>query len=214
MGYPIKVFRRYIAKNHIEKVTGLENLPQNKPLIIASNHDSFMDPFVLWAAVNKHIENSKMYFISEMFFIWDFLTKLVFKNVGGALRIDRKTRSKVLEQALEKLKKGHVIAVAPEGIIKENPDIRRCKTGTARLVLIGKIPLVPVGIRGDCYVWSLISAIKWISRPKKKAIIRIGKPMHFDRYFDKKINKQLLETVTSEIMIEIGRLCGKRYKEG
>jgi len=211
MGYPIKIFRRYIAKNHIEKVTGLENLPQDKPFVIASNHDSFMDPLVLWAAVNKHIENRKMYFISEVFFIWDFLTNLVFKNVGGSLRIDRKTRNMVLEQALEKLKKGHVIAVAPEGIIKENPDIRRGKTGTARLVLKGKIPLVPVGIRGDCCVWSLVSAIKWILRPKKKALIRIGKPMHSDRYFDKKINKQLLETVTDEIMIEIGRLCGKRY---
>lgn len=214
MGYPIKAFRRHIAKNHIEKVTGLENLPQNKPFVIASNHDSFIDPFVIWAAVNKHIENRKMYFISEMFFIWDFLIKLVFKNVGSSLRIDRKTRSKVLEEALEKVKKGHIIVVAPEGIIKENTDIRRSKTGTARLVLKGKIPLVPVGIRGDSYVWSLVSALKWISSPKKKVIIKIGKSMHFDRYFDKKINKQLLETVTDEIMIEIGKLCGKRYKEG
>ncbi len=211
MGYLIKVFRKHIAKNHIEKVTGLENLPQNRPFVIAPNHDSFMDPFVLWVAVNKHIENRKMYFISEVFFIWDFLITLLFRNVGGSLRIDTKTRSKVLEQALEKLKKGHIITVAPEGIIKENPDIRRGKTGTARLVLKGKIPLVPVGIKGDCCVWSLVSAIKWILRPKKKAIIRIGKSMHFDRYFDKKINTQLLETVTDEIMIEIGRLCGKRY---
>ena len=214
MGYPITIFLRYITKNHIEKVTGLENLPQNKPFIIALNHDSFMDFLVLGAAVNKHIKNRKLYSISEMFFVWDFLAKLVFKNIGGSLRIDRKTRNKVLEEALEKVKKGHIIAVAPEGIIKKNPDIRRGKTGTARLVLKGKIPLVPVGIRGDRYVWSLVSALKWISSPKKKAIIRIGKSMHFDRYFDKKINKQLLETVTDEIMIEIGKLCGKRYKKG
>lgn len=213
MGYPIKVLNRHIIKNYIEEVTGLENLPQNEPFVIAANHDNFMDPFVIWAIINMHIKSRKMYFISEMFFIWDFLVNLFFKNAGGSLPINKKMRGKVLVQALEKLEKGHIIAIAPEGIIKENRDLRRGKPGTAGLVLKGKIPLVPVGITGDCYVWSLMSALKWVSRHKKKAIIRIGKPMHFDRYHDKGINKQVLKAITDEIMIAIGRLCGKRYIE-
>ena len=45
----------------------------------------------------------------------------------------------------------------------------------------------------------------------KKATLNFGKPMYFDKYYGKKITKNLLREITNKVMKEIATLSNQRY---
>jgi hypothetical protein len=79
------------------------------------------------------------------------------------------------------------------------------------MALKSRACVVPVGIRTDYYVWHVCHILKWLVKPKTKAVIEIGEALHFDHHHGKPFSEQLLAEVTNDIMKEIGKLCGKDY---
>jgi hypothetical protein len=70
---------------------------------------------------------------------------------------------------------------------------------------------VPVGIRTDYFVWHVWHFIKWLGKPKNKAVITIGEALHFDYHYEKPLTERLLAEITTDIMQEIGMLSEKGY---
>lgn len=208
MVYPIGKLLRPLVTFPVKEVKGLENLPNNISFVIASNHNSFIDALVIVVPVIGYLQKKRIYFISTMFFFFDFMLNLLFSEFGGSIKLKRNVRESFLKPALKQLKKGNIICIFPEGLPNKRSNIRRGKLGVAKLVLKGKVPVVPIGIKGTLYIWS---RLKWLPRPKKKIIINIGKPIYFDKYYKQAGNRKILEKVTREIMKNIASLCGKRY---
>ncbi len=208
MVFPIGRLLKSITPFLVKKIEGLENLPKDIPFVIASNHDSFMDVFVLAIEIIKHLKKKKIYVISAMFFFFDILANFVFSEFGGSIRIRRKVHGGFLKSAIRKLRKGHIVCIFPEGIPDREPRLRQGKTGVARLVLRGKVPVVPCSIQGTINIWS---KVKWIPRPSKRITIKIGKPIYFDKYYDKDEDYPTLRKVTTIIMKSIGSLLGQEY---
>jgi len=208
MVYPIGKLLRPIFTFPVKEVKGLENLPKDTPFVITSNHNSFIDPNMLAYEITKHLKNKKIYFVSHSNLFSKFLAYLFFSEIGGIILLKKEDYTSFVKSAHRHLRKGHIIGIFPEGAHNKKPNLRRGKTGIARFVLEEKVPVIPIGIKGSLYVWSYL---KKIPRPKKRVIIKIGKPLYFDKYYGKNNDYSILREITTTIMKEIALLTDQKY---
>jgi len=207
MVYPItKKTILPIIRLWIKEVNGMKNIPEEGAFIIAANHESYMDHLIIASTFICHLDK-KVHFLSKKEH-FDNVFKKAWHTYAGAIPLDRKTGGKeALIWAVKALKKGKIIAIHPEGTRTLTGKLQRGKTGIARLALAAKVRVIPVGLIGTFEILP-----KGKNIPKlKRAIMNIGKPMGFDKYYNKTITKKLLRKITNEIMKEIARLCNQKY---
>jgi len=209
MVYPVGKLFAPIVTFPVKQIKGLENLPKDKPFIIASNHTSFIDPIILAVVITRHLKKKRIYFISAMLLFFDLIVHFLFSEFAGSIRLRKKVHGSFLKSALKQLGKGNIVGIFPEGMPNKKPNLREGKTGVARLVLKGKVPVIPIGIKGTLYIWS---RLKWLPRAKKMVTINIGKPMYFDKYYGKDDDYPILRKVTRTIMKDVALLIGRKYK--
>ncbi len=194
-----------LVKLWVRKVNGTENLPEGA-FIVAANHASYMDHLIIASYVISHL-NRKVHFLAKKEH-FDNIFKKAWHNYGGAIPLDRQSGDKkALKWAIKALKEGKIIAIHPEGTRSLTGKLQKAKTGVARLALLSKAPVIPIGLIGT---FEILPKGKYI--PKlKKAVMNIGKPLYFPEYYNKKINKKMLREVTYKIMKEIAKLCKQKY---
>jgi len=207
MVYPIiKRIIPPVIKFWIKKVNGLENLPKKSAFIVAANHASYMDHFIIVSTLVKHL-NRKVHFIAKKEH-FDNIFKKIWHNYVGAIPIDREKGGKeALKWAVKALKEGKIIGIHPEGTRSLTGKLQKAKTGIAQLALNTKVPVVPIGLIGT---FEILPKGKYI--PKlKKATMNIGKPLYFNKNYNKSINKKVLREVTTKVMKEIAKLSKQKY---
>jgi len=195
-----------IFKLWLKRANGMKNIPKDVAFIIAANHESYMDHLVIASIFINHLDK-KVNFLSKKEH-FDNVFKKAWHTYAGAIPLDRKAGGKeALTWAIRALKKGKIIAIHPEGTRTLTGKIQRGKTGIARLALAAKVLVLPVGLIGT---FEILPKGKYI--PKlKRAVMNIGEPMEFDKYYNKKITKKLLREVTDKIMKEIAKLSNQKY---
>lgn len=193
-------------KLYVSKVTGLETLPKKGGFIAAANHASYMDHLIIASYLISHL-NRKVHFLAKKEH-FDNIFKKMWHIYAGAIPVDReKGGKKALRWAVKALNQGKIIAIHPEGTRSLTGKLQQAKTGVARLALLTKAPVVPIGLIGT---FEMLPKGKYI--PKfRKAVMNIGKPMHFNEHYNKKISKKILKEVTTRIMKEIAKLCNQKY---
>lgn len=198
-----------VNKIFLDRAEGLENIPRAGPYIIVANHVSVPDE---WLVGNIILQkgNPKLWFIGrDDFWSAKWWSKLTARFLG-VLLIDWRRPAAVLEPALAILRNKGIVATFPEGV--RNFDTRALvlgKTGTVRLALSARCPIIPVGYRGPNIVttWDVI---KHFFLARHTATIIFGQPIDFSGYYEVPITRQLLYELTDKMMIEIGKLCGRR----
>ena len=200
-----------LIKIWIKKVSGLENVPKQGPFIIAPNHLSYIDHFLISSIIIPYI-NNRLYFIAKKEHFEGLSQKSwhkLWSNYITYIPIDRSKAEEALKSSLSCLKKGAVIVVYPEGTRSLTGKIQKGKTGVARLALWAQVPVIPVGIKG---AFEIMPKGRKIPKLKKNVIITIGKPIYFNKYYGKRSTKKLLRQLTDSIMKEISQLSGQRYQ--
>ena len=194
----------------IGKVTGLENLPKNKPFILAPNHCSYIEHFLIAAILEPYL-NRKICYIAKKEHFDDMMQKSwhrYWSRYVPQIPIDRNKGEAALKVAISHLKKGRVIVIYPEGTRSLTGKIQKGKTGIVRLALWSKFSIIPLGIKGT---FDILPKGKRI--PKlKKADFNFGKPISFNDYYTKRMNKKILRELTDNLMKEIARLSDQKYK--
>lgn len=195
-----------IMKLWLKKVSGLENVPKNGAFIMAANHASYMDHFVIMSTLVPYLDK-KIYHLSKKEY-FESLFKRLWHEHWGSVPIDRQSGGKeALMWAIMALKRGKIIAIHPEGTRSPTGKLMKGKTGVARLALKAKVPVIPVGLIGT---FEILPKGKYI--PKlKKATLNIGKPIYFDEYYKKTVTKKLLRKITTKIMKDIAKLSKQKY---
>ena len=209
--YANKVISYVIYKLLLKEVNGLINVPKKWGFIVASNHTSYLDIPVMYAALlNK--TGRLMRFIAKRELLKDkffrTITSLLEYKMNKVIIIDKENPENALNEAINALKNGELIGIYPEGGRSSSGRMKKGKTGVARLALAAKVPVVPIGIKGTL---NLMPTSTSLPKIKKTVKLSIGKPMHFEKYYDKKINKKILEAITRKIMKEIAKLTGQKY---
>ncbi|MBI2650174.1 1-acyl-sn-glycerol-3-phosphate acyltransferase [Candidatus Woesearchaeota archaeon] len=194
------------VKLYFKKISGIENLPKKGAFIAAANHASYMDHLIIAGSLVSHL-NRKVHFLAKKEH-FDNIFKKAWHTYAGAIPLDRQSGGKeALGWAIKALKEGKIIAIHPEGTRSLTGKLQKAKTGVARLALLSKAPVVPIGLIGT---FEILPKGKYIPKFKRGAM-SIGKPMYFNDYYNKKINKKILREVTTRIMKEIAKLCKQKY---
>lgn len=123
---------------HIE---GTENIPQDKALVMASNHRSYADPVILTMPMKKPVTYmAKEELFKNKLFGW-FITKL------GAFPVKRGAGDlQVIDDAVGILESGRHLVIFPEGTRSKDGKVGKGKTGVALIAARSGADVLPCGI--------------------------------------------------------------------
>ena len=187
------------------KVEGRENVPRKGPVILASNHRSFLDSIFIPLVVRRRVT-----FVAKAEYFDDPKTAWFFRGVGQ-IPIRREGGSaseRALASASEVLAAGGVFGIYPEGTRTRDGLLHRGHTGVARLALRTGSPVVPVGLIGTDDIQPVD---KKMPRLFRRVTVRFGEPLDASRYLDFEVERLALRELTDEVMYEIGQLSGYEY---
>ena len=194
-----------VVKLYVKEVNGIENLPKKGACIVAANHASYMDHMIIGAYIISHLDR-KFHFLAKKEHFDNFFKK-AWHDYIGAIPLDREAGEEALKWAIKALKQGKIIAIHPEGTRSLTGKLQKARTGIARLAMLSKAPVIPIGLVGT---FEMLPKGRYIPR-FKRAVMNIGKPIYFKEYYNKKINKRILRKATTRIMKNIANLCRQKY---
>jgi 1-acyl-sn-glycerol-3-phosphate acyltransferase len=147
---------------------GREHLPKTGPLLLASNHRSFLDPFVIGTLVRRPV----YYFAKRELFEKPWQAWIL--NALGAFPVDRGTGDRAaMDTARAILERGDCVVVFPEGTRIRKSSLGSPRRGIGRLALETGAPVVPIAVLGSENVRR-----GWRIRPRKVRL-RVGRPLSF-----------------------------------
>ena len=187
------------------EVTGLEHVPPSGGAIIAPNHLSVIDHFVVGAALPRRIT-----YVGKAEYLDSWKTRYLFPAMG-MIPIDRgggSAAQRALDAAARLLEAGELFGIYPEGTRSRDGLLHKGHTGVARLALRTQCPIVPVGLQGTDEVQPPDSPVPRLFRVMR---VRFGTPVDVRRYEGRADDRLVLRQVTDEVMFEIGRMSGQRY---
>jgi 1-acyl-sn-glycerol-3-phosphate acyltransferase len=191
------------------RIEGLEHVPAEGPAIVAGNHLSFSDHFLMPAILPRRITflAKAEYFTGPG--LKGRLTAAFFRSVGQ-IPVDRSSgqaaRSAITE-GLGVLRKNELLGIYPEGTRSHDGRLYKGRVGVAAMALKAGVPVVPCAMVGTFEIQPPGRVIPRIGR----VTIRFGEPLDFSRYAGMAEERTALRAVTDEIMYEILRLSGQEY---
>jgi 1-acyl-sn-glycerol-3-phosphate acyltransferase len=189
------------------RVTGRENVPLSGPVILASNHLSFIDSIAIPTVAPRRVS----YLAKAEYFtgtgVSGWLSRTLFSALG-ALPVERETHraaQAALDTALAVLKDGEAFGIYPEGTRSRDGKLARGKTGVAWLALTADCPVVPVAVAGTDKVQP--PGARW---PRLHRIsVTFGEPLTFPEQKGMAGNGRARRVVTDRIMEAIWQLSGQ-----
>jgi 1-acyl-sn-glycerol-3-phosphate acyltransferase len=181
-----------------------ERVPLEGPVILASNHASYLDPPLVGAGLTRGIN----YLARENLFR--------FPVVGEILRrwqvvpVDREGGgAKGLKAILERLLDGGAIILFPEGTRTRDGRLQPARSGIGLTVIKSTAPVVPVRVFGTFEAYNRNMRLP---RPCHRVIVKYGRPLPFEKLrqeaksCSKQRLKEIYQQVADEIMQAIARL--------
>jgi len=134
------------------KVRGLENLPQQAPFLLCSNHQSFVDPLVLASLLPWRIFRDTFALGTSEIFGRGFMRRLARWLRVVVLDPDANLVPAMRAGAFG-LKQGRVLILYPEGERTNTGNLGVFRKGAAILSIHTQTPIVPVAIEGFYEAW-------------------------------------------------------------
>ena len=152
------------------RVRGREHIPPHRAVVFCSNHESNVDPPVLFQALHKRLH---VLFKAE-------LTRLPVLGAvmvaGGFVPVERERREASLasiERAAQSIRSGNSFLIFPEGTRSKTSELLPFKKGGFIMAIKAKAPIVPVAVSGGR---SAMRKGSWFVRPVM-VDVRIGEPV-------------------------------------
>ncbi|MFG2620844.1 lysophospholipid acyltransferase family protein [Streptomyces sp. NPDC048507] len=191
------------------RIEGLENIPPEGAAIIAGNHLSFSDHFLMPAILRRRITflAKAEYFTGPG--LKGRLTAAFFRS-AGQIPVDRSGKDAgkaALREGLGVLAEEELLGIYPEGTRSHDGRLYKGKVGVAAMALGAGVPVVPCAMVGTFEIQPPGQKLPKIRR----VTIRFGAPMEFSRYAGMEGERAVLRAVTDEIMYAILGLSGQEY---
>jgi len=172
------------------KVSGLENLPSEDGYILSGNHIHNFDAVVVAVDIKRHI-----HFMAKDSLFKYKITHWLFTNLYGIPVRREDSDIKALKMAMKVLKNNEILGLFPEGTRnKTDKEMLEPKAGVVLLATRMKVPIVPVGIKGDY-------------KFRKPLYINYGKPIYLDEYYGQKLSSEdCIEICKDKVYSEIIKL--------
>lgn len=159
----------FLAYFRLERI-GREHIPGSGPVILAANHRSFLDPFVIGALTRRPVYYMAKRELFERPWQGWILGSL------GAFPIDRgRGDEHAMSTARAILERGDCVVIFPEGTRVRTGPLGQPHRGVGRLALQTGARVVPIAVMGSEDVRR-----GWRIRPRKVSL-RCGRPLGFPR---------------------------------
>jgi 1-acyl-sn-glycerol-3-phosphate acyltransferase len=128
---------------------GTENVPATGGVIIAANHQTYIDPFWLSLKVKRPVR----YLAWSAAFHWPVVGRCLTWLGAWPLALEGSDPA-AIRRSLQWLREGGAVVIFPEGgRATATGDLERFKAGAVRLALEANVPILPVTIKGGNRIW-------------------------------------------------------------
>ncbi len=183
------------------RVLGREQMPDEGPLLVASNHLSLADPPIMGCSINRQA----MFLAKEELFR-SRLQRYIVRNYG-AFPVKRGGMNRdALRFAEQWFDRGKALIVFPEGRRSMQAQMVDAFSGSALIAVRNGVPILPVGIYGT---EKITGRTWWLRRPE--ITVHIGRPFNLPSV-NGKVKKEQLAEFTHFIMGRIAELLPKKYR--
>ncbi len=163
------------------RAAGWAHVPSAGPVLLVSNHQSYLDPPLVGLAANRPLT----YLARKNLWTNPWLGRVITRY--GAVPIDRGFGKDGLQAVLDLLAQGKAVLMFPEGERTPDGQIQPLKPGVSLLVKRVKCPIVPVGVAGAYECWPRQEALPGLDplplASRGRAIaVAFGKPIDPTRW--------------------------------
>lgn len=184
------------------RITGKEHIPDEGPAVLASNHHSILDHFLLPLSTKRPV-----FYLSKAEHFDHRLRGWLFAQ-WGAIPLHRgKGDKEAVRRGEEILRDGNLFGIYPEGTRSKDGRLYKGHTGVARIALSAGAPIIPCAMVGTDQ--ALPKGSNW---PKmKKCEVRIGPPIDLSSFEGEPVDHAVLREITDQVMQAIARLSEQEY---
>jgi 1-acyl-sn-glycerol-3-phosphate acyltransferase len=186
------------------RVYNPERVPLAGPVILASNHASYLDPPLVGAGIRRDIN----YLARESLFRFPVVGWVL--HNWNSVPVDREGGgARGLKAILDRLLKGGAIILFPEGTRSRDGKLQPARSGIGLTVIKSAAPVVPVRVFGT---YDAFGRHMRYPKPFHRVTVKYGKPMLFEalrteaKQCSKDRLKQIYQEVANELMAEIAKL--------
>lgn len=149
------------------RVHGVKNIPGSGPLILAANHQAYIDPFLIAAPIPL-----RPHYLVHTTFMHTFFVGMVCRTFGG-IEVGNGPPARALRRARLALAAGDVLGIYPEGCRTRDGRVLPFARGFAQLARVTGAAVLPIAIVGAHGVWPRHHRLPRVGRIS----VHYGKPM-------------------------------------
>jgi 1-acyl-sn-glycerol-3-phosphate acyltransferase len=194
-----KILRALLGALFRIEVRGSGRCPAAGPVVVVSNHATYLDPMFLGMSLERPIR----------FMAWAVLFKVpgvaLFSRVMKSFPVDLEggRYADAIKQARAVLDQGEVLGVFPEGGRSADGIIRNMHPGGVRLAMRAGAAILPVSIAGGPAVWPMG---RLLFRASRKIIVEFHNPIEtanlpksglYDRHLQFVVNRHVQEIINT-----------------
>jgi len=172
-------------------------VPRVGPALVAANHSSFLDPWMLGVPFPRNIRQ----LINRRWYERSALWRAAF-DANGTVPVEPNDPERTLAAVSAAFERGDLVGIFPEGKISDDGRVRRFRSGVAYIAARTGVPVIPVGIRGARE--SLPRERRWPRRGRIE--IHVGAPL---RFAGDPEDVRALARFRDRVRDEVVRLCGQ-----
>jgi long-chain acyl-CoA synthetase len=187
----LPLFRLYFRL----KITGEEHLP-DAPFIIAPSHQSFLDGFIIEAALPKSVLKNTFFLVFEQMFSKVFMRPIARYGQSILINVNDKLKAS-LQSSAQPLKEGSNLVVFPEGARSRDRELLEFKRFFAILAKELDLPVVPVVLDGT---FEALHAGMIIPRPKR-VVVRFLPPIYPDGQSYEELTERVKDAIKKEMQM-------------
>ena len=185
-------------------VKGRHHVPRTGPLIIASNHASFVDPPLIGSSIPREI-----YFLTRDTLMKNPFWRYLLLRLN-CIPVDRDRGDvKALRATIKCVSDGNAVLLFPEGTRTTDGNIQDGKTGIGFIVHKTKVPVLPVYCDGTFDILPKNTKLPRL----KKVRVHFGKPLIFSQLYQMKGSQEIYQDITDQIMNAIKALRCEKLSE-
>ena len=180
-------------------VTGIEHLPQSGGFLVAANHLSHLDPFIIGSRLPRQVT----FFARKT--LWKPGFPAWWLNAVGVIPVDRDGGSDVtaIKRVLQALANQKTIIMFPEGTRSPDGKFQTPKPGVGLFACRAQVPVVPARIFGSFEAFGKGDRIPRCGKP---ITVVFGRPLTPVSYDDPAAGKARYQIASERIMAEIAKL--------